>query len=351
MKNIHKTLNDDTFRKCKYIYYLEEYLKTDNIKKTHPKQYNIMLDVFKTIIDLKNILVADSDRTIDDKITDLEITLEKCLFGELDNDSEKYKYSTRDIKGLTDKHTRYLYNKFKEWYEYLSNIGKLDFVEKEILNEIYRLENINFDEVVKGHLTHKKNKNSNYKIYLCKFNPICYDKKFLKEYKINFEKYYGTLSNDEYYILKNLFDLVANANNGITNKIFNRPFKKSTDDDTCVSIFQLYLNTLNISAPPNVIEHRSLIHTCSCQEIFEYFEKDKNITYDDVANNFDLYNFLYELKVNQSTWKETNKDITKTILNELNLVYDLFNKNEYEKALEITHNIIERNKDLFIRIS
>ena len=70
-----------------------------------------------------------------------------------------------------------------------------------------------------------------------------------------------------------------------------------------------------------------------------------------MANNFDLYNFLYELKVNQSTWKETNKDITKTILNELNLVYDLFNKNEYEKALEITHNIIERNKDLFIRIS
>lgn len=351
MKNIHKTLNDDTFRKCKYIYYLEKHLETDNIKKTHQKQYNIMLDVFKTIIDLKNILVADSDRTIADKITDLEITLEKCLFGELDNDSEKYKYSTRDIKGLTDKHTRYLYNKFKEWYEYLSNIGKLDFVEKEILNEIYRLENINFDEVVKGHLTHKKNKNSNYKIYLCKFNPICYDKKFLKEYKINFEKYYGTLSNDEYYILKNLFDLVANANNGITNKIFNRPFKKSTDDDTCVSIFQLYLNTLNISAPPNVIEHRSLIHTCSCQEIFEYFEKDKNITYDDVANNFDLYNFLYELKVNQSTWKETNKDITKIILNELNLVYDLFNKNEYEKALEITHNIIERNKDLFIRIS
>ena len=145
MKNIHKTLTDDIFRNCKYIYYLEEYLKTDNIKKTHLKQYNIMLDIVKTIIELKNILVADSDRTIADKITDLEISLEKCLFGELDNDSEKYKYSTRDIKGLTDKHTRYLYNKFKEWYEYLSNIGKLDFVEKEILNEMYRLENNNFD--------------------------------------------------------------------------------------------------------------------------------------------------------------------------------------------------------------
>ena len=159
------------------------------------------------------------------------------------------------------------------------------------------------------------------------------------------------MSNDEYYILKNLFNLEANANNGITNKIFNRPFKKLTDDDTCFSIFELYLNTLNISAPPSIIGNHSIIHTCSCQEIFEYFEKDKNITYDDVANNFDLYNFLYELKVNQSTWKETNKDITKIILNELNLVYDLFNKNEYDKALEITHNIIERNKDLFIRIS
>lgn len=351
MKNIHKTLTDEIFRNCKYIYYLENYLNTDNIKKTHPKQYSIMLDVFQTLILLKNILVADSDRTIADKITDLEITMEKCLYGELDNDSEKYKYSTRDIKGLTDKHTRYLYNKFIGWYEYLSNIGKLDNVEQEILEEINRLENVNFDEVVKGNLTHKKDKNSDYKIYLCKFNRICYDKKFKEQYKVNFEKYYGNLSNDEYYILQSLFDLVANANNGITNKIFNRPYRKLTDDDTCASIYKLYLATLNISVSSRIIERNSVFHTCCCQEIFEYFEKDTNISYDDIANNFDLHNFLYNLKANQSTWKEAKKDITKTILNELNLVYDLYNKNEYEKALEITHNIIERNKDLFIRIS
>ena len=43
---------------------------------------------------------------------------------ELDNDSNKYKYSVRQINGLFDKHTRYLFKKFVEWYEYLDNISE-----------------------------------------------------------------------------------------------------------------------------------------------------------------------------------------------------------------------------------
>ena len=349
MRNIHKTLTDDIFRNCKYIYYLEEYLKTDNIKKTHLKQYNIMLDIFKTIIELKNILVADSDRTIADKITDLEISLEKCLFGELDNDSEKYKYSTRDIKGLTDKHTRYLYNKFKEWYEYLSNIGKLDFVEKEILNEMYRLENINFDDIVQKRFSFKKNKNSKYKIFICKFSRLFNDEKFAEEYKTNFEKYYGKMTEKDYNLLKSVYNLVASANNGITNKLYNITIRPLNDTDNAFSIFDIYLKSLNLSVPFSVKAELYLVHTLNCGKIVNNLEKQSNITYDDVANNFDLYNFIYRMEL--TNINDTNKDITTTIYKELTMVYKLYNQKEYEKALEITHQIIERNKDLFVRIS
>lgn len=347
MKNIHKTLNDEIFRNSKYILYLERYLETDNIKKTHLSQYNIMLDVFKSIIELKNILVADSDRTIADKITDLEITLEKCLFGELDNDSEKYKYGTRAIKGLTDKYTRYLYNKFKDWYEYLSNIGKLDMVEEEILNEMERLEKVRFDDVVKGSLTFKKNKDSKYKIYISKFNELFYDEVFEEEYKTNFEKYYGKLTDNAYDILKNIFNLVANANNGITNKLYDIKIRPLNDNDDYNSIFELYLNSLNISVPYEIKARYSIGHLIDCGRIVQ----DLGITYDDVSNNFDLYNFIHIMKLNPKIIKGINKDIVKTIYKELIQVYNLYNSGEYNKALDITHKIIERNKDLFVRIS
>ena len=45
------------------------------------------------------------------------------------------------------------------------------------------LENINFDKIIEKHMTIKKDKNSDYKIYLCKFNRICYDNKFEEKYK------------------------------------------------------------------------------------------------------------------------------------------------------------------------
>lgn len=347
MRKIHKTLTDETFKNSKYIHYLEYALEIDNFKKEYFKQYSIMLDVFQTIILLKNILVADSDRTIADKITDLEINLEKCLFGELDNDSDKYKYSTRDIKSLFDKHTRYLFNKFKEWYEYLSNIGKLDIVEHEILAEIQRLEDINFDDIVKGDLTYKKDKNSNYKIFISKFNHLFYDRKFEEEYKDSFEKYYGKLTSEDYDILKDTYNLVASANNGITNKKFNKTIRSLNENDDYRAIFEIYLKSLNISVPETIKAHHSIEHTMMCGCIV----RNLKLTYDDVANNFDLYYFLYKMKLVKKVIKSTNKDITTTIFKELTLVYNFYNKNEYEKALEITHQIIERNKDLFIRIS
>lgn len=351
MKKRHNTLDYKYFHKTKYIKTLEREFNIANFKTEYIEQFDIMYDIFKTLILVNNIVFADSNKNKQDKITDIIIELEKCIYGDLDNDSNKYKYSVRQINKLLDKHTRYLFKKFIEWYEYLSNIGKLDNVAQEIEKEMYRLENINFDKIIEKHMTYKKDKNSDYKIYLCKFNRICYDNKFEEKYKTDFEKYYGTLSNDEYYILKNLFNLVASANNGIINELFNKPLVKITDTDTHNYIFNLYLNTLNISVSPQTMARRSIIHISCCQEIFEYFEKDMNITFNDIANNFDLYNFIYELNSNQSIWKEANKDITKTLLNELNHIYKLYNENKLDKALEITHNIIERNKDLFIRIS
>jgi arginine repressor len=71
-----------------------------------------MYDVFKTMILVNNILFADSNKSKQDKITDIIIELEKCIYGELDNDSNKYKYAIVDA---TEKQAsnKYLYL-FKE---------------------------------------------------------------------------------------------------------------------------------------------------------------------------------------------------------------------------------------------
>ena len=84
-----------------------------------------MLNIYKTFILINNIIFADSNKSINDKIFEIELELEKCLFGSNDNDSEKYQYSTRTIKGLLDSNSRILFNKFIEWYDYLMNINKL----------------------------------------------------------------------------------------------------------------------------------------------------------------------------------------------------------------------------------
>ena len=60
----HNTLSDDIFRNSKYIATLEKELEIDDFKKESPDQYEIMLNVYKTLILVNNIIFADSNQII-----------------------------------------------------------------------------------------------------------------------------------------------------------------------------------------------------------------------------------------------------------------------------------------------
>ena len=224
MGHRHNTLDYKYFHKTKYIKTLEREFNINNFKKQYPKQFDIMYDIFKTLILVNNIIFADSNKNKQEKITDIIIELENCIYGTLDNDSNKYKYSVREINSLLDKYSRYLYKKFIEWYEYLENITNLLPIQKEIELEMNKLDEKNFDFIEEDNITYKKNKDSKYCIYLSKFYEYNCNKNFLNDY---LDQYYknniedlsrNKLEKEICYI----FNLVACANNGIANIIFEQ---------------------------------------------------------------------------------------------------------------------------------
>ena len=63
----HNTLDYKYFHKTNYIKALEKEYNIANFKKEYELQFNIMYDVFKTLIVLNNIIFADSNKNKDDK--------------------------------------------------------------------------------------------------------------------------------------------------------------------------------------------------------------------------------------------------------------------------------------------
>ena len=253
----HNTLSDDIFRNSKYVKTLEKELGIDNFRKEYKEQYDIMLNIYKTFILINNIIFADSNKSINDKIFEIELELEKCLFGSNDNDSEKYQYSTRTIKGLLDSNSRILFNKFIEWYDYLMNINKLDQVKQDVEELMNKLEYVGFDNVIKGKIEYKKNKDSNYKIFISKFNNLYAENKtFLDQYKHDYNNTYGIdLSDNEMLEIAFIYDMVASANNGLAYfyssediSNYNLSEKSSYKD-----YYSAYLSALNIDFCDNTL--------------------------------------------------------------------------------------------------
>ena len=253
----HNTLSDDIFRNSKYVKTLEKELGIDNFRKEYKEQYDIMLNIYKTFILINNIIFADSNKSINDKIFEIELELEKCLFGSNDNDSEKYQYSTRTIKGLLDSNSRILFNKFIEWYDYLMNINKLDQVKQDVEELMNKLEYVGFDNVIKGKIEYKKNKDSNYKIFISKFNNLYAENKaFLDQYKQDYNNTYGIdLSDNEMLEIAFIYDMVACANNGLAYfyssediSNYNLSEKSSYKD-----YYSAYLSALNIDFCDNTL--------------------------------------------------------------------------------------------------
>lgn len=360
----HNTLSDEIFRNSKYIKTLEKELGIDNFRKEYKEQYDIMLNVYKTFILINNIIFADSNKSINDKIFEIELELEKCLFGSSDNDSEKYQYSTRTIKGLLDSNTRILFNKFIEWYDYLMNINKLDQVKKDVEEQMQKLEYVGFDNVIKGNLEYKKNKDSNYKIFISKFNNLYTDNKAFKDqYKQDFNDSYGIdLTDEEMLEIAFIYDMVASANNGLSYYYSSEDIssynlsEKSSEKD----YYSAYLSALNIDfSDKDLFELNTEIFMQRCFKTIKRIEKQgKDVPLNKFIANFDYYYFRENFRIIEkkpSTIKIKN-DLLNKIVNDLIDIYKLIENeeeinNNYQVAFDKVQKIIDRNKNMFERLS
>lgn len=373
----HNTLTDDIFRNSIYINALEEALGIEDFKKEYKEQYDIMLDVYKTLITINNIFFSDSNKSKKQKQNEIKDTLEKVIYKSIDDN--RAKYSVRTIKGLIDSNTRLLYNKFNEWYENLSyNEKYYDNLKLEVEEEMDTLDNIDFDNIVKNDLRYQKNKNNNYKIYVSKFDYLYPNhKKELDNYKQNFYDIYGIeLNEKETNEICLIFRLVTYGNNGLVKLLYDNAidfglYDKSIPND----YFNAYLKSLNINMENNNDYNK-------CRDIFfnEFVETVDTMTklilkkyennhikeiggelsLDEFVFNYDLYFFYLNMELITTKYNFTIKsDLLLKIIKDLKEVYRLIydnvpkmaNETQVKEALKKIQAIIDRNKNLFERLS
>lgn len=374
----HNTLSDDIFRNSKYINTLEQALEIDDFRKEYKEQYDIMLDVYKTLITLNNIFFADSNKNKKEKTDEIIDTIEKVIYKSIDDD--RAKYSVRTIKALVDSNTRLLYNKYSEWYEKLSyNENYFDTLKNEIEQEITTLENIGFDNVVKGSLLYEKNKNSDYKIFVSKLDYLFPNNKDVwKEYKQNFYDTYGIqltdLEKNDIYLI---FKLIAYANNGIVKLLFQDEIKdfELTVQDNAEDYFKAYLTSLNIDIKDNkkfmnkadnflnelLITNNVIIEQLENDTKNEHIIEISHIEIEPFIANYDLYFFYVNMeKITTGLYEFTIKaDVVVKLINDLkeiyNLIYDnvptITDEKQVQEAFGKVQNIIDRNKKMFERLS
>ena len=373
----HNTLTDDIFRNSKYIHTLEQVLEIEDFRKEYKEQYDIMLDVYKTLITINNIFFSDSNKSKKEKQNEIIDTLEKAIYKSIDDD--RAKYSVRTIKGLIDSNTRLLYNKFNEWYENLSyNEKYYDNLKLEVEEEMDTLDNIDFDNIVKNDLRYQKNKNNNYKIYVSKFDYLYPNhEKELDNYKQNFYDIYGIeLNEKETNEICLIFRLVTYGNNGLVKLLYDNAidfglYDKSIPND----YFNAYLKSLNINMENNNDYNK-------CRDIFfnEFVETVDTMTklilkkyennhikeiggelsLDEFVFNYDLYCFYLNMELITTKYNFTIKsDLLLKIIKDLKEVYRLIydnvpkmaNETQVKEALKKIQAIIDRNKNLFERLS
>lgn len=384
MGHRHNTLSDNIFRNSKYINALEHTLEITDFRKEYKEQYDIMLDVFKTLIKINNILFADSNKNLYDKKIEILDTLTIALYGSLESDdvdTGKYKYSTRTIKNLIDSHTRHLFNKFIEWYDYLSNINELDFVKKEVEEEMSDLESVEFDSVVKENISYKKNKDSDYKIYISKLDYLYPNQQEeIIKYKQEFYDIYGVeLQEQEMNDVCLIYKLIACGNNGIVKLFFDDSKKEFGLNEMSFSdnYFNAYLQTLNINMENS--ENFQQLSKAYTSEIAKTMKALTKYVYSNICMNKHILDVIYLFKPDEYVSNSdlyffyinmdriTTNDLTFTIRSDLllkivrdlkevyALIYDnvptMNDKSQVQEALIKIQKIIERNQKLFERVS
>ena len=378
----HNTLSDEIFRNSKYINALEQALEIDNFKKECEKnkdykgQYEMMFDVFKTLILINNILFADSNKNIKEKQEEIQDILFNIVYK--NSDSERLKYGLRLQKELKDSHTRYLYNKFIEWYNNFYTYS-FDTLKNNVEQEMTRLENLEFDSVVKGGISYEKNKNSNYKIYTSKIDYLYpNNSEGWKEYTQNFYDTYGIKLNEQeindiYFVYK----LIAYANNGIVKLLFQDEIKdfELTVQDNAEDYFKAYLTSLNIDIKDNkkfmnkadnflnelLITNNVIMEQLENDTKNEHIIEISHIEIEPFIANYDLYFFYVNMeKITTGLYEFTIKaDVVVKLINDLKEIYNLMYNNvptitdekQVQEAFGKVQNIIDRNKKMFERLS
>lgn len=323
----HNTLNDTIFRNSKYIKCLSNELGIEDYRKEYKEQYDFILDTFSTLILLNNCFFSDSNLGMADKVNNAIKICGKYLYSDFNEDTLETesengtnKYSVRFIQSILEKHSTHVYRRITEWYlDYLDNYttnSNIDFLLEDIEKEMTTLENVNFDDIVKDTIDYKKNKNSNHRIYICKFDTLYssnvdFENDFREEYDKN---HINPISDEELSLIGHIYTLMAKCSNGLTRAIENCPIPEYnlTERITPSELFKKYLDSLDITLNIHDFRMEALSFMDTFCTILGYC-KSRGLDNDATLHNFDYFYFDIQMKklLNNKDFKITDEQIRK----------------------------------------
>ena len=309
------------------------------------------------------------------------VTSSSFLYNKLyvDCQVDKKKYSVRFIQSVSDKYSTYLYRKISNdetgWYVILDDIDSKEIntspiaknVIKEIEEEMTKLENIGFDDMVKGSIAYKKNKDSDYKIYISKFDSLnTKQEQFIEEFSTKYnESHITPLNDNELTNIALIYNLVAKVNNGIVKVLSNKPNKNYNlnERSTPSNYYKAYLDSLNISIDDSFFTLNANAFMMNVIITYSNSCGAKGLSLNDMINNFDMYYFLDKIEnsVVKKNLSVSDERIQKIIL-DLKQIYNIITTknngldelfNNFKRANEIILNIMSRDNNLnyYIRVS
>lgn len=379
----HRLIDTNDFRNSKYMQVVNKQVGCKDFKKfcdenkEYKGQFDFMVDTFKTFVLLRNCFFSDSNLSINDKVEKAQKIIGKYLFSDFDEENNetlsengKSKYSVRFIQNVCERYSTHLYRRINEWYfDYLDNYtlnSNIKPVLDDIAEEMARLEKVGFDDYVKENINFKKNKTSDYKIYLSKFDSLYsgyeeFTEEFIKEYNDN---HITPLNDEELGRIGLVYALMAKCCNGITKVLENKPQEEFNIDErtTPTELFNIYLNQLNFNETR--FDFRMEATQFMLQATLLYSKVgSRGITFDEMMNNFDMYYFLDTMQttVNKDDFKITDEQIQKD-LQDLRDIYKLIYTQAksvdemlelFKKGLTLISNLISKKRiaNYFIRIS
>ena len=350
MGHRHTILTDEIFKDSKYIRYVERTNNIKNFRKEYEEQYKIILDIYQTFIKLNNCFFSDSNKNKADKAEHTRTIIEELVYINYEN-SQKHKYSVRNIKELFDKRARRLYKFMEQWQKELKSVTYKNANENENLEnmintiekQMQELEYAEFDSISLDNISYQKNYISDYKHYkkyLSKFDNI-YSKSndFKQEFKQKLYDINGVkLDDNDLNKLGLLFKLLSSLNNGLVNIITNYKLDiELTHGNTPDMLYKLYLKSCNIDYEnDNFIDNSNDFLAFSGiikNKIDEELHFDNNILHE----RFDL--FFFYLTMQQCFYSHKIKvksDYINKLLTDLIEIYKQFKEiRKIEKELSL----------------